>query len=168
MPVPKLQLAQHVSVQQTLASAQRIFARRVCALMRTFFSMHSLSAALHSSSHAAFRRTACSRLEKEVEFCVCLSCTGLHVEAGHRPTQRGPDGGALRVACQARYACKKLNHFNYKGKFVCICYAQDCTFKPAINPHSEALMAERSEVLRENHISPHEQLFQDALRRRVR
>lgn len=41
----------------------------------------------------------------------------------------------------------------------------ECSFKPKINATSAALMADRSETLQMLHMSAHEQLFQDALRR---
>ncbi|KAK9823252.1 hypothetical protein WJX72_001357 [[Myrmecia] bisecta] len=45
---------------------------------------------------------------------------------------------------------------------------KECTFRPAINSRSDRLMADRSEVLKEHKITAHEQLFQDAIRRRLR
>ncbi|DBA68524.1 TPA: hypothetical protein ACH3X2_013618 [Trebouxia sp. C0005] len=46
--------------------------------------------------------------------------------------------------------------------------SRECTFHPVINHRSDRLMAERSEVLREHQIAAHEQLYQDAIRRRLR
>ncbi|KAL3139442.1 hypothetical protein ABBQ38_003772 [Trebouxia sp. C0009 RCD-2024] len=45
---------------------------------------------------------------------------------------------------------------------------RECTFCPVINHRSDRLMSERSEVLREHQIAAHEQLYQDAIRRRLR
>ncbi len=43
-----------------------------------------------------------------------------------------------------------------------------CTFKPAINRRSSALMGERAKSLKTLNLSAHEQLFQDAVRRQIK
>ncbi|KAG1654590.1 hypothetical protein FOA52_008737 [Chlamydomonas sp. UWO 241] len=42
---------------------------------------------------------------------------------------------------------------------------RECTFKPRIDAKSRAMMSERAELLRALKMSPHDQLFQDAVRR---
>lgn len=83
----------------------------------------------------------------------------LHRPGGNAWERLQQDTTALEMKDKKLDTLKKLNEEQEM---------EACSFKPNINRRSDKLMKERTEALRGHNLSAHDQLFQDAERRKIR
>ncbi|KAG1662673.1 hypothetical protein FOA52_014599 [Chlamydomonas sp. UWO 241] len=77
---------------------------------------------------------------------------------------RPPDLAETEACMQSKTLAKAAQQQAAKEQHM----AAECTFHPRIDARSKAMMSARSSLLRTCNVSPHEQLFQDSIRRQAK